>query len=289
MKDVKSLTDPISKETEKTRLWADTLYLFHAYKKEQGPFYKAGYTKYKIQKNIKRNKNDYVSFDIIAWDEKRQIGCGIELTTNGHAKKDEQLDKYETITSNEFSTQIGIDITQPVGAILSTNHDNKSRHCHIILNDTASVLNQNEISDKILVDELVAFNGKHIRSPQPKFTMDPEPNKFELRNGLVSLVMEMIHKGISKTPRQLTEDALDFLYDDIDFDHRKMLEDRVKNSMDVLIKNYLFDIIEYKDGQYNPITGKSVNKKRKNVANKILEWVRNANITQKRIEDFKEK
>ena len=286
MRGVRYLTGQISKTTEKVKLWSDTLHLLHVYKRYQGPIYKAGYKEYKIQKSIKRDKKDFVSTDIIAWDSSRHLGCGIEITTNIDAKKKKQLENYKQITADEFGDQIGIDVKSPIDVILSTNHDNITEHCHIILSDTIHVTNLNTLSDETLVEELKAVEGSKFRSPQTKFTMDPEPNEYELRNGLVSSIMQMLSKQEPKSAKTLTKESLDFLYDCMDFDSRVILEKRVDKAMNELVKIYLDGVIIHNGDQYIPMNRKRTTKWNRNVGSSISDWVQGAKAPQCRLDQF---
>ncbi len=287
MRGVKYLTAQKSKPTEKTRLWASTLYLFHRYKGYVGPFYSAGYRNYRIQNEIMRNRMTYASVDIIAWDEKRKRGCSLELTTNPNCDKNEQLDRHHKITCEELAQQIAITVDSPLDTVLVSNYEHQTDFCQIVVDTDIYLLNTQKITDEILKKELEKpFKNNHF-PPQPRFTMDPEPNNYELCNGLITPIMKMIYNGERKTAEEMVKEALDIIYDNMSFESRTKIIKLSTEAIDDLMTNYLYNVIKKDNDVYYVDSDCPHNSRRfKSIGNGIKNWTEKASSRQTRITEW---
>ena len=278
--------NPTFKTTEKIKLWGDTLFLFNKYKNFEGPFYRAGYSTIVLQATIMRNRNKFTSFDILATNDDDEKVCGIELTTCKEKDKDVQLQHYQDVTIDELREQVGVNVGGSINPILITNHEHNTNYAHIIMSEMITIDNLGKIADSNLRNYLDNINGKKIKSPQPKFTMDPEPNRFELRNGLIGQIMQLVNNGGSKTVSQFASEALDYLYELIDYDAKKELEKRIEDAMDDLVSNYLPSIIIKNDSSYFSKGKEGINRKYKTLSNELLNWVNKEKSPQSKLDKF---
>ena len=268
-------------------LWRNTIQLFHKQIRVNftGPFFASGYTNYRVESPLsERDTGKQRTPDIFA--------CGpngwlvIELTCNDESKKG-QLDADKNLDSRSLS-QYGCTAYAAVPDTMSSRltSNNDAGHCQIVIKDTFDVKQEQFIQDASLCTALTAMRGQSMkRLPEIPFSLVPEMKHFEIRRGLIDIVLQLFDaKSPGKTPMQICEDGLERLFEVTTANARQALIDKIKPEMDVLMRSELAGYLEFKDGKYRATEKfKEYPKTRQAIAAKLQEW---ANPTQRTIADF---
>ena len=278
-------------DLEKLNLWKSTYALFGKYSIFEGPFYTEGYLNKKIGVQISRNGQTYVDIDLLATKEDGSW-IGIELTTDPDAKKDEQLEKYLSITSNELGHLIALNIGEQKEIFLIDTTHIDSEYAQITFDNQSniSVTNEMQIKNEKLRKRLLSLNEKPIPiSPSISFTMAPASTPFEVKTALVPLILQLLTDKIkSISAEEMVKLCLTSLFEDISHNDKKGLIKITKSSMVDLINNYLPNYLQIKDDRYIRSDKKlSINTNSlQSVHNLIDKWVHSKKSTQTFLDGF---
>ncbi|MDI6720567.1 MAG: hypothetical protein QMD46_13255 [Methanomicrobiales archaeon] len=269
-------------------LWRNTIQLFHRYNRPDfvGPFLEAGFHRYRIEPHLSsRHDGQEKHPDIVAVSDDGWVL--LELTVNQHSKK-EKLDSYKNIDPRSLSVY-GFPVFPKAPDVISSRmsavHDGD--HCQILVKDVLRISNDCFIGNLKLRESLVKRDGSDLsKLPDIPVTLLPEMQAFEIRRGLIDIVMQLFkenHEG--KTAHEMVKEGLERLYDIIGQSEKQALRDKVIHEMDVLMNKYLKGYIGLKDGKYRA-TEKFKQHPRTllNIAMSLQEW---ANPTQRTLSDFR--
>lgn len=175
-------------------LWRNTIRLFHQYLNIGfiGPFYKAGYSNYRVASPLTDSTTGNPVYpDIFACAP--QGWAAVELTLKNGPEKD-QLDKYKKIDPRSLSSYGCPRYSIPPETIcsrLSFNDDGD--HCEILVKDHFDVRKERFIRDESLRKSLTEMRGVELlKLPNPPFSLVPEKmDSFEVRQGLVDIVLQI--------------------------------------------------------------------------------------------------
>ena len=197
-------------------LWRNTIQLFHKQVRVNftGPFFASGFTNYRVESPLsERDTGKQRIPDIFA--------CGpngwlvIELTCNDESKKG-QLDADKNLEPRSLS-QYGCTAYPALPDTMSSRlaFNNDAGHCQIVVKDSFDVKQEQFIQDASLRTALTAMRGQNMtRLPEIPFSLVPEMKHFEIRRGLIDIVLQLFDaKSPGKTPMQICEDGLERLFE----------------------------------------------------------------------------
>jgi hypothetical protein len=123
------------------------------------------------------------------------------------------------------------------------------------------------------------------RLPEIPFSLVPEMKNFEIRRGLVDIVLQLFDtKSKGKTPYQMCEEGLERLFALVPANAKQSLIGKIKLEMDVLMTTELSGYLELRDGKYcSTEKFKQYPKTRQVIVQKLKEW---ANPSQRTMADF---
>jgi len=268
-------------------LWRNTIQLFHVYKKVNftGPFFTSGYTNYRVESPLSECTTGKSRVpDIFA--------CGpqgwlvIDLSCNTESKK-EQLDSYKNLDSRSLSTYGCQAYTTPpdtMSSRLAFNSDGD--HGEMVVMNTFDLKKEQFIQNVLLRNALIGMKGQNMKKlPEIPFSLVPEMKHYEIRRGLVDIVMQLFDtRSEGKTPYQMCEEGLERLFELVTPTSRQSLIDKIKQEMDVLVKKDLAGYLVLNEGKYCATEKfKQYPKSRLAVTSKLQDW---ANPTQRTMADF---
>lgn len=268
-------------------LWRNTIQLFHSYKKVQftGPFFTTGYTNYRVESPLsEKSTGTPKQPDIFACGPDGWLA--IDLTCDDKSKKG-QLDSYKDLDSRSLSTYGCRAYAIPPDTMSSRlTFGNDGNHCEMVVMNSFDLKKEGFIQNVPLRNALVGMKGKNLKKlPEIPFSLVPEMKHFEIRRGLIDIVMQLFDtKSEGKTPYQMCEEGLERIFALVTATSRQSLIDKIKSEMDVLVKKDLAGYLVLKEGKYCATEKfKQYPKTRQTVASKLQEW---ANPTQRTIADF---
>jgi len=267
-------------------LWRNTIQLFHKQMKVNftGPFFASGFTNYRVESPLMDKSGTPKTPDIFA--------CGpagwlvIDLTCDTSSKK-AQLDSYKNLDSRHLSMYgCTAYATSPETMSSRLCFNNDGDHCQMVVKDSFDVRNEQFIYDPALRTALIDTKGKDMkRLPEIPFSLVPEMKNFEIRRGLVDIVLQLFDaKSEGKTPYQMCEEGLERLFPLVPANAKQSLMDKIKQEMDVLMTTELSGYLELRDGKYSSTEKfKQYPKTRQVIVQKLKEW---ANPSQRTMADF---
>jgi len=280
---LKCLPDP----DQRIILWRNTLQLFHAYKNQGfiGPFFSSDYGNYRVEsplserETLKRRIPDIFACGPSGW-------LIIELTCDDESKKG-QLDADKNLDPRSLSGYGRKAYSSSPDTISSRLIENNDQgHCQMVVYSSFILKNEEFINNINLRNALIETKGKDLtKLPEIPFSLVPEMKNFEIRRGLVDIVMQIFYeKSEGKTPSEMCEEGLERLFDLVSPSARQSLVDKIQQEMDVLIRTDLAGYIEYKDGKYRSTSKlKPYPLSRQVITQKLQSW---ANPTQRTIPDY---
>lgn len=257
-------------------LWRNTIQLFHKHLRPEftGPFFEAGFSNYRIEPELMTsNLGDGKNPDIISGNERGWLL--VELTLSDHSKKD-TLTSYSTIDPRNLSI-FGYPLYSSPPDIISSRLTpiNDGNVCQIFLKDVFNIQNEQFIKDDLLRTALIRVKGQNLANlPEIPISLVPEMDGFEIRNGLIDIVMQLFDPHCQgKTDYQMCEEGMERLFNKTDKNHKTSLMHKIHREMDVLIKHHLLGYLEYKDDMYQATSKfKRHQKSMYYVAGKLQEW-----------------
>jgi len=267
-------------------LWRNTIQLFHKQVRVNftGPFFASSFTNYRVESPLMDKTGTSRTPDIFA--------CGsagwlvIELSCDTSSKK-AQLDSYKNLDSRSLSTYGCTAYPTPPETMSSRLcFNNDGDHCQMVVKDSFDVRNDRFINDAALRTAIINTKGKDMkRLPEIPFSLVPEMKNFEIRRGLVDIVLQLFDtKSEGKTPYQMCEEGLERLFPLIPANAKQSLMDKIKQEMDVLMTTELSGYLELRDGKYcSTAKFKQYPKTRQVIVLKLKEW---ANPSQRTMADF---
>ena len=253
-------TPMTAKERFRQRIsaWRRTMSLFHRYNKLggqfEGPFHEAGYTRYTVEPKMQSiTRSTEYTPDIIAWDEERERGLIVEITTNPNNFSN------KTTQMNHYKTDLNIDGLNVYGGSAKDGYDILLSHprmydqpqqifCEVAVGDTFQVRNETLLEDKKLCAKLQSFQSRSLveNVPEISIALLPEMSGSEIRVGLAALVMSMFKSGSEGlTAEEFVDKGLERLAERINPRVRRELVKNVKKELDLLVKSYLDVYLTY--------------------------------------------
>ncbi|KUE74223.1 hypothetical protein AUQ37_05380 [Candidatus Methanomethylophilus sp. 1R26] len=259
-------------DLEKMKLWQRTLYLFGKYQNFEGPFYKAGYSEYKICQRIMRKKEIYCAPDIIAHtDDKKWLV--MELTTDPNADKISQVKKYENITSDDVG-HLAMNVDGKQSIIVSSYHELDVTCAQIVVSDNLLTKNTDSITDRKLAENLDSAKGIDLtKTPSSSFLILPESSQFEIRTSLLVSIQQMLmEKGSHKSVESLIEEGLDFISGSVSAVEKKSLASNVR----IALKDLGKELREYVSFENDILTvNKNTSNALESIMKKLKTWQHN--------------
>jgi len=210
----------------------------------------------------------------------------LELTNNNESKKG-QLDGNKNLDSRSLSHYGCTAYSSPPETISSRLIENEDAgHCQIIVYNTFNLKNEKFINDGILREAFVTTKGVDLkRLPEIPFSLVPEMKNYEIRCGLIDIVMQLFdEKSEGKTAYQMCEEGLERLFGLVPQTARQSLIDKIKQEMEVLKDKDLAGYIEFKDGKYRSTSKlKPYPGSRQVIALKLKSW---ADRSQRTLHEF---
>lgn len=255
--ELKSLYNP----NDRIILWRNTIQLFHESNKPKfvGPFKAAGF-EYAIEKMcVSSDANKYPTPDIIASSDN---GVAVlELTNDNKKSKKHALKKYECISSQHLHNH-GLkrhENKQPDVLSSRLKYLDDGDYCQLLVQTKLEVLKPEYIQNQVLLDQLVkSENADLTKVPAIPITIIPEMHDKtqELRRGLVEIIMQIFSPNCKgKTAASMVEEGMERLYSKVDSATIKVLNDKVVDEMDLLVKDQLSEYL-IKDGSAYVATSK---------------------------------
>lgn len=172
-------------------LWRNTIQLFHQYNRPPfiGPFKKAGFD-YRIEPIFLTGNGEERKPDIIA--SARSGWFVMELTFN-EASKEKKLREYARIEPR-YLGQYGLHIHTRQADVLSSrlSRVEDGPFCQLFVADKLAVLKEQHLSNEDLRRALVESRDVDLQYlPSLPFTLLPEMNAQEVREGLVDMVLQI--------------------------------------------------------------------------------------------------
>jgi hypothetical protein len=266
----------LSNYDNRLTLWRNTIQLFHKQVQVNftGPFFTAGYKNYHVECPLsEQGTGKQRSPDIFVCGQSGWLV--VELTFNDESKKG-QLDDDKNLDPRSLS-QYGCSIypTAPDTMSSRLKFNNDAGHCQIVVRDVFDVKEEQFILDRQLRDSLVGMRGQNIsRLPEIPFSLVPEMQHYEIRRGLVDIVLQLFNPNSQgKNPMQVCEDGLERLFDRTTSTTKQSLIDRIKREMESLMNGELAGYLEFKDGKYQTTKKfKDYPKTRQAIAVKLRNW-----------------
>lgn len=234
---------------DRIKLWRNTLQLFYESVKPPfvGPLKKAGFSKVVIDRKFIKLDSGMVSPDIVSSAE--DGWAVLELTTRP-ISKEPKLSSYVSIDPRYLSNY-GLRTHTNTPDVISSRLDSTidGPYCQLILRDSLKFQNESCIKNPKLRKALVEANGLDLRKlPNISIVLVPEmaSRSKELRRGIFEIVMQLFDiKCDGKTAEQIVKEGLDKIENSISQKDKNNLEKRIKIQMDVLVKEYLQDHLEF--------------------------------------------
>ncbi len=217
-------------------------------------------------------KPDIVSSGSAGW-------VALEITTSGKPKED-QLSAYASIDPRGLSTY-GLQIHSTKPDIICSRLDpiQDGPFCQLILRDSLQFQDESCIKNERLRSALLEANGMELyKLPSISITIVPEmaSKSGELRRGIYNIVMQLFdEKCDGKTVEQIAQEGLDKIANCVSITDRKGLEKSIRTQMDVLVKKYLPEYIEFDEegGVYKTKDKKALRPNTMGLINrKLKEW-----------------
>ena len=272
-------------------LWRNTIQLFHESKKSNyiGPFKAAGF-KYAVEKMlVSSHENKYPTPDIVASSSNGVVV--LELTTDIHKSKKDNLKKYESIQSQHLHNH-GLKRhrdKQPDVLSSRLKYLDDGNYCQLIVQKNLEIKKIECIKNQVLLKNLKKSEGIDLsKVPAIPITIIPEMHdkSNELRRGLVEIIMQIFSPTCEgKTAAEIVQDGMERLYPKVDSGTIKILNDKVVKEMDQLVKGQLKEYLTKNDAKYVATDKFKVHHKTMETINLILKkWA--GLSTQATFDDF---
>ena len=235
-------------------LWRNTLQLFRHYKNLNffGPFWKAGFSDFRIETPLyKKDTGEEQNPDIVTSNE--EGWSIIEITGNGNSKSS-ILGSYLEIDSRSLSNFGLHSYGQQPPDILSSRiqYVEDGPYCQMVVWDKFEVHKAEFLKNEALKKALIETVGTDLsRLPEISISFIPESKKYELRRGLVDIIMQIFDPNSNgKTAHQMAIEGLDKLNPYVPNPELEKLKNKISVLMDDLCNRELKDYLEKIDHRY---------------------------------------
>ena len=278
---------------DRITLWRNTLQLFNESRKPPyiGPFKKAGLTKVVVDRSFMTINSSIAKPDIVGSGASGWVA--IEITLRSESKES-QLSSYAMLDPRDLSKN-GLYLHTDAPDVISSRMEpiTDGPYCQLILKDRLQFLNASCLKNRVLKEALLNANNLDLHKlPNISITLVPEmaSKGKEIRRGISDIVMQLFDTNCEgKTINEIVNQGLDKIADLISFPDKGGLESSVKVQMDILIRDYLPEYLEF-DAEHNIYRAIEKKELRTNtkgfIAQKMSEW---AIPPQTEISDFLDK
>lgn len=280
------------KFNQRVSAWRRTMILFHRYNKLdgwfEGPFRAAGYKWYTVEPkmpSLTRSK-EYTP-DIIAWDEEKDRGLVVEITTNPNNfdSKMTQMDHYKTDLDIHGLSVYGGSANNGYDVLLSHPfmYDRpQQKYCEVEVGSTFQVRNGDLLKDSKLRTKLNSFQSRSLveNVPEISIALLPEMKGPEIRVGLAALVMSLFKSdGEGLSIDEFVDKGLERLAKYLNPKVREEFVKDVKTELDLLVRSYLDVYLVYDESSKKYVmteNGKKVHQHfhaKKAAMLRLQEWI----------------
>jgi len=239
-----------------------------------GPFKAAGF-QYTIESAFLTGTGNQKEPDIVASSDDGWLI--LELTYKPKSKAP-VLDSYESIDPR-YLGQYGLQVHVGQPDIISSRliFVDDGQHCQIVVKDRLEVRKDEFLSNDNLRDELqkAGEEGYDLgKLPEIPITLLPEMNKFEIRRGLLSIILKLfdpVNKGM--TALEMVDEGLERVAEIIPVAKKHTLVNKVKEQMLALTTTFLDGYFSEEDGVYKTTDlFKQHPTRRELIVRKMQEW-----------------
>ena len=225
-------------EERRIVLWRRAIFLFRKFTNFEGPFYKAGFTEFRIEQKIvglNESKPDIISWKSNEGSDEQSVLI-VELTLNVEKSKHDQLMRYRSLRPNQLNP-LGITMGGMPDIIVGVPEkaDMDSDFCHIVLGKFMLCEGLACLQDPALIESLSNSTEMDlICVPSTPFSIVPESKFMEIRRGIAPIIMRKFAPLINSfTAESVADEALDILKEHMD----SRVKSEITKSVEVQIKN----------------------------------------------------